>query len=109
MTKEKYDVTDEVLQNSEYTTKENINNKITAASKGTTERNEENEIQNKLPPRRYRRMDPTTSPKWYMLRLGRTQASTIFKARTRMLHLKNNYKNAYINLACTACQKEAET
>ena len=29
-------------------------------------------------------------PKSYMLQLGRIQASTIFKARTRMLHVKNN-------------------
>ena len=26
-----------------------------------------------------------------------------------MLRVKNNYKNAYKNLACRACQKEAET
>ena len=26
-----------------------------------------------------------------------------------MLHVKNNYKNAYKNLACRACQKETET
>ena len=44
-----------------------------------------------------------------MLQLGRTQASTIFKARTRMLQVKNNYKNAHKNLTCRACQKENET
>ena len=48
-------------------------------------------------------------PKRYMLQLGRTQASTIFKARTRMLQVKNNYKKAYKNLTCRACQKENET
>ena len=26
-----------------------------------------------------------------------------------MLHVKNNYKNAYKNLTCRACQKEVET
>ena len=41
-TKEKYDVTDEDLQKSEYTTRKNINKKITAAFKGITERNGEN-------------------------------------------------------------------
>ena len=48
-------------------------------------------------------------PKRYMLQLGRMQASTIFKACTRMLHVKNNYKNAYKDLTCRACQKENET
>ena len=44
-----------------------------------------------------------------MLQLGRTQASTIFTARTRMLQVKNNYKNAHKNLTYRACQKENET
>ena len=48
-------------------------------------------------------------PKRYMLQLGRTQASTIFKACTKMLQVKNNYKNAHKNLTCRACQKENET
>ena len=48
-------------------------------------------------------------PKWYVLHFGRTQASTIFKARTRRLDAKNNYKNAYTNITCIACQKETET
>ena len=48
-------------------------------------------------------------PKSDMLHLGRTQASTIFKAQTRILHVQNDYKNAYKNLACRACQKGTET
>ena len=41
--------------------------------------------------------------------LGRKEASTIFKARTRMLQVKNNYKNAHKNLTCRACQRSTET
>ena len=53
-------------------------------------------------------MDPVAAER-YMLQLGRTRASTIFKARTRMLQVKNNYKNAHKNLSCRACQKDNET
>ena len=44
-----------------------------------------------------------------MLQLWIVQESTIFEARTRMLHVKNNYKNAYKDLTCRACQKDYET
>ena len=33
----------------------------------------------------------------YMNKLTRNQVSTIFKARTRMLDIKNNFKNKYQN------------
>ena len=107
-TKEKYDVTDEDLQKSKYTTRKDINKKITAAFKRNTERNGENKSKINYLLEGTERWTPG-QPKSYMLHLGRTQASTIFKARTRMLHVKNNYKNAYKNQACSACQKEAET
>ena len=45
----------------------------------------------------------------YMKQLTRKQASTIFKARTRMLKVKCNYKNGYRDHACRACQKTPET
>ena len=54
MTKEKYDVIDEDLQKSEYTTRKNINNKVTAAKW-------REQIQNNIPPRRHRRIDPMTA------------------------------------------------
>ena len=81
----------------------NINKEITAAFKSTTEPNGENR------PKINYLLEGTKGwipgqPKSYMPRLGRTQASTIFKARSRMLHVKNAYKN----LACRACQKEKE-
>ena len=46
----------------------------------------------------------------YMNQLTRKQTSTIFKARSRMLPIKSNYKTAYItNKECRACGTEEET
>ena len=45
----------------------------------------------------------------YMNKLTRQQASTIFKARTRMLPVKNNYRNKYRNHTCRACGVPVET
>ena len=45
-----------------------------------------------------------------MNKLTRNQASIIFKARTRMLNIKSNYKNGNKdNLKCRMCEKEEET
>ena len=45
----------------------------------------------------------------YMNKLTRNQASTIFKARTRMLKVKANYKNGNKDINCRACGKYEET
>ena len=45
----------------------------------------------------------------YMNKMTRKQASLIFRARTRMLKVKSNYKNAYANLICRACKQAEET
>ena len=45
----------------------------------------------------------------YMKTLSRNQASIIFKSRTRMLDVKNNYRGKYPNLVCRGCGKEDET
>ena len=45
----------------------------------------------------------------YMNELTRKQTSLIFKARTRMLKIKGNYKNGYTNLTCRLCGKEEES
>ena len=44
-----------------------------------------------------------------MNKLKRKQASTIFKARTRMLNVKNNYRNNYQNNECRMCKNATET
>ena len=45
----------------------------------------------------------------YMNELTRKQASLTFKARTRMIKVKCNYKNGYANLKCRMCKNEDET
>ena len=49
------------------------------------------------------------NPAKYMETLTRKQASTIFKARTRMTKFKGNYKNQYPDQTCRACKKYPET
>jgi len=47
---------------------------------------------------------------WYMANLTRKQASAIFKARTRMLDVKENFKNKYPGTqGCRMCNEEPET
>lgn len=51
---------------------------------------------------------PGQQPK-YMREMTRNQVSTIFKARTRMLDIKANYKNKYPNQTCRICRITEET
>ena len=44
----------------------------------------------------------------YLNRMSRNECSTIFKARTRMLEIKNNYKNKYIDHKCRLCNTQEE-
>ena len=44
-----------------------------------------------------------------MMEMTRKQVSTIFKAKTRMLDVKNNFRNKYANLTCRACKVSNET
>lgn len=47
----------------------------------------------------------------YMNKMNRVEVSTIFKARSRMLEIKNNYKNMHRNRNCRLCglQEEDQT
>ena len=51
---------------------------------------------------------PTKRPE-YMSVLTRKQTSLIFKARTRMLKIKGNYKNGHTDLTCRLCKSKEET
>ena len=42
----------------------------------------------------------------YMSELTRKQTSLVFKARSRMLKVKGNYKNGYQDLTCKLCRKD---
>ena len=41
--------------------------------------------------------------------MTRKQASTIFKIKTRMLKVKNNFRNNSDNIKCRACNEKDET
>ena len=44
-----------------------------------------------------------------MSKLSRSEASTIFKLRTRIIHLKNNFRNIYKHdFLCPRCKKEQD-
>ena len=45
----------------------------------------------------------------YMSKLMRNQVSTIFKARTRMITVKANYKNGHTNIKYRLCGNHDET
>ena len=45
----------------------------------------------------------------YLRKMTRYQASLLFKARTRMLDVKGNYKTKYHNLECRRCGSQIET
>ena len=45
----------------------------------------------------------------YMNELTRKQTSLIFKARTRMLKVKGNYKNGHPNQTCRMCKSGDES
>ena len=45
----------------------------------------------------------------YINKMTRTEASLIFKTRTRMLEVKNNYKNKYTSTECRKCKQTTET
>ena len=45
----------------------------------------------------------------YMSKLTRKQTSLIFKARSRMIKVKGNYKNGHNDLNCRLCRNEEET
>jgi hypothetical protein len=50
-----------------------------------------------------------TQRKPYMEKMNRCDVSTIFKARTRMLDVKNNFRGKYTELKCRACGNADET
>jgi hypothetical protein len=63
-------------------------------------------IQIKAPPRW--KKTPGKRPT-YLSTLNRFQASHIFKARTRMIPVKNNFRNQYKDMLCRGCKAEIET
>ena len=45
----------------------------------------------------------------YMSKLSRSEVPTIFKLRTKMIHLKNNFRNIYKHdILCPRCKKQQD-
>ena len=104
----KYEFEEEDLIGSKDKTKHEINRKVYIQfwKKMTREREEKSKLRFFLEGKKEWKPE---EPAEYMKKLTRKQASTIFKARTRMLKVKNNYKNGFPDLTCRACNVECET
>ena len=75
-------------------------------SKLIKERQNKSKVQHLINGTRWNTGEPAT----YMNKLSRNETSILFKARTRMLHVKDNFRNKYTNnLMCRACGLQVET
>ena len=106
--KEQLEIDERDMKGEKTTVKDRITNRVNDWFKAKIEKesNEKSKIQHLLegltgwePKKRARYMNKPT----------RQQASTIFKARTRMLPVKNKYRNEYRNHTCRACGEPVET
>jgi hypothetical protein len=102
-------ITDDDLQESTTATRKTIKEKINTAFEKeiNTTGKEKHKVQHLLE-NKITKWTPREKPP-YMTKLTRIEASTIFKARTRMLDVKNNYRNKYRDLVCRGCGKQDET
>ena len=102
-------IEEEDLQESKNATKTTIKDKINKTFKEEIEKTgkEKHKVQH-LQANSTTIWTPRIRPH-YMDKLTRVETSTIFKARTRMLDVKNNYRNKYPDLICRGCGNEEET
>ena len=102
-------IVEEDLQESKNLTKATINGKINEAFKkeinitGKEKHKVQYLLENKIMSWTPRERPP------YMKQLTRLETSIIFRARTRMLDVKNNYRNKYRDILCRGCGKQDET
>ena len=111
--KDRLDINNQDMEGTRNLVKTNVREKTKAAFKESIDRNgaEKSKIQH-LMNTKNNQWEPG-KPAPYIMELTRMQASTIFKAKTRMLHVKENYKGKYQNrpdkLKCRACGLTEET
>ena len=111
--KDRLDINNQGMEGTRNLVKTNVREKTKAAFKESIDRNgaEKSKIQH-LMNTKNNQWEPG-KPAPYIMELTRMQASTIFKAKTRMLHGKENYKGNYQNrpdkLKCRACGLTEET
>ena len=105
---EHYNITENQLKETKHKTKEIIKQTINKRFK--TDLNENGQDKHKI------QHLITNKPNWqaqnrpkYMNMLNRHQISMIFKARTRMVDVKNNYRGKYPDNICRGCGSHPET
>ena len=111
--KERININNQDMEGSKDQVKNKVKEKIKEAFKNHIDRSgaEKSKIKH-LMNTRSNQWEPG-KPANYIIQLTRQQASIIFKARTRMLPVKNNYKGKYKQrtekITCRACKMTEET
>ena len=106
--KEKYSITLEDLNNTRWRTKTIITRKVQQGFKEDIIKEGQNKSKVKYLLDRRGPWEPNKREK-YMETLSRNECSTILKARTRMIKVKNNYKNMFRDNICRLCKQGDET
>ena len=97
------------ISQTKYTTKREVKNKMTTYYMKKLEESSSNKSKIQTLVNKTKQWTPYR-PRAYMKTLNRTQTSQIFKARTRMLNIKDNMRGGYKeNMTCRLCNTETET
>ena len=107
-TMEKYRIIEENLKGTKYATKNIIREKVNVGFKNRMFETSSNKSKMKYYIESKSKWQPGHRAK-YMNELNRKQVSLIFKARTRMIKVKGNYKTGNTDLTCRACKIDPET
>ena len=105
---EKYRINNEDLEGTKYVTKNKIRKKILIGFKNRVCETSNNKSKMKYYSDSKNEWTPGYRAK-YMNELNRKQVSLVFKARTRMIKIRGNYKNGNSDLTCRACKIHMET
>ena len=107
-TKETYKITTIDMQGTKRNVKRNITPKINCTFRERIDTDGENKSKVKYLKQGIKTWRPNNKPT-YMAKLTRKDCSTIFKARTRMTEIKDNFRGMYTDNICRACGKTNET
>ena len=105
-TKQQHNILPEDMQGSLDQTKRVINTKVQSqfAKQIEVSGRDKSKVQHLINQGRNEEWKPR-KPSQYMMTMTRKQVSIIFKAKTRMLNVKNNFQNNNSDMMCRACKK----
>ena len=106
--KHRLNITDEEMNNKPVKMKEIIKNKIKSDFKNRIDQESLEKSKMKYYLEGKKQWEPSKAAEYTKV-LSRNQVSQIFKARTRMLNVKANYKNGNRDLKCRVCKNAEET